>query len=157
MMKLIILIFLSSVLYSSPDIIKKSNIIYSFFINSKYNAVAKIITAMTIQESGWYRNRSHRIRNNYFSIKDFRNAQCCTQISKTNAHQVCRPISCMRHFNTIDDANEYMLRYFTRNKYRTTPEGFYMDLQLKGYAEDPTYINRVKSVVRSIDMRKLLN
>lgn len=108
-----------------------------FFKYSEYAEVRHIILALAILESGWLQNKRHVDFNNYFSIKDFKHPECKT-----------KPIMCLKQFESLEDNLNYMLWYFSSRKYPANEEGFLK--RLKGYAEDPNHIRKVRLIANKI-------
>lgn len=130
-----------------------ANEIFQFFKKTEYSQVAEIIVSMTILESNWYRSKTHQDKNNFFSLKDFKNPMCCKNLSDRDK---CSYIRCMKKFSNIQEANEYMLKYFKRKGYSIKTNEFLGDLIKFKYAEDPEYIEKVKGVNQTIRRRRIL-
>ena len=139
----LILIFFTTILNASYK--SKAREIYNFYKNSEYSAAAEIITAMTVLETGWYTSKYHNEYNNYYSKK----------ISWSECKKKSKPIECMKIYETAEEANMDMLKYFKRKGYLMSTEGFYASLIKYGYAEDPKYIQKVKRVINTLKKRNI--
>lgn len=118
---------------------KKIYKVYDYFKYTDYKEVAIIITAQMVLESAWGKSKRHNQFNNYFSIKDWKNHKC--QYS---------PIYCMKQYDSIHDSIIDMHQYIKRKGYSKNPNGYYRSLINKGYAEDPRYVIKLKSIVKRL-------
>ena len=141
-----IIIFAIIFNFLSPQQENVKDKIETYFNKTEYKDVSHIILAMSVLESAWWKNKRHIEFNNYFSIKDF---------NKETQHKLCKtkPIYCMKKYKNIDDGIEDAYYYFATHNYPLDVKGFFNRLNGIGglkYAEDPKYISKLKSVIRSI-------
>ncbi len=116
----------------------KAKLIYDYFQKTEYKNVAMIIASQAILETGHFKSSKHNELNNYFSIKDWKDNRC-----------KMKPIYCMKRYKNIKESIIDMHNYISRKKYRTSPLTYYNDLVKNGYAQDPLYVQKIKSVVKS--------
>lgn len=68
-----------------------AQIIYSFFLETEYKEVAHLITAQSALETGWWRDKFHNDRQNYWSRKMMPNGKTCLKAEKElSAHNTSR-------------------------------------------------------------------
>jgi len=122
----------------TQDIINK---IETFFNNTEYKNVTKIIIAQSILETGWYKSPRHNEYNNYWSVKDIRKWKTCHK----------KPITCMIDNKNLDENIKMMYNYIKRKKYSIEYDGYFVDLIKKKFAEDPKYVWKLKRIIKTMN------
>jgi peptidoglycan hydrolase FlgJ len=122
-------------------------------INLKYQIPASILIAQAALESGWGR---HVKDNAYFGIKTHNSTGASTTFTTTeviNGKKITMKDSFRAYANFSEAAEDYAKFLTTQPRYHPAfihskdPLKFADALQLAGYATDPSYAKKLKSII----------
>lgn len=132
-------------------------------IKQQFGIPVSITIAQAALETGWGK---HVKENAYFGIKAHNSAGATTSFNTTefiDGQRVSINDSFRAYDNFGDAAQDYGLflttnpRYKNAFSYTNQPEKFAEQLQLAGYATDPEYAQKLKSIINRYNLEALEN